>query len=114
MPTPKENPVPDLPQVTTHLTPPGSVLTVRMPTDLDTEEVVPLAEELHRQTGLPVVVLSGDAALTVTTPEEARAALETALTETAEPDDALMEVSAAELLVQLRREGWELIRLRQP
>jgi hypothetical protein len=111
MPTPKENPVPDLPQVTTHLTPPGSVLTVQMPTDLTPEEVFPLAEELHRQTGLPVVMLSAGAALTATTPEEATAAVGDALTN-AEDDDGY--VSAADLLEELRLDGWELIRLRQP
>jgi DNA-binding transcriptional regulator LsrR (DeoR family) len=73
MPTPGENPVPDLPHVETVPTPPGSIVVVRISPE-DAEGTFALAEELHRQTGLPIVMVTPGADLAVTTPPDAAAA----------------------------------------
>lgn len=110
--------MPDLPHVQTVKTPPGSVITVRVPADSGPEQTFTLAEELHRQTGLPVVLLDGDADLTVTTPEDAETALAATLPESYPfadwGDDRMRREAAGTLLDDLRGKGWELVRVRQP
>lgn len=92
-------------------TPPGSVITIRVPDDGGPEQTFALATELHRQTGLPVVVLNGSAELSVTTRQEAEEALGRRITYRTGDDAALL---SAFLLSDLAEDGWELIRLRQP
>lgn len=104
--------MPDLPHVQTVRTPPGSVLVVHVAPE-DAEGTFTLAEELHRQTGLPVVVVTPGAELSVTTPEEAEAALALVLGN-AEADWTGAPGLPRDLLSLLRGEGWELVRLRQP
>jgi hypothetical protein len=97
-------------------TPPGSVIVLRLPEAIHAEDGFPFAEELHRQTGLPVVVVDArsSAELSVTTREEQEEALTDAL-----EDDRLDGTPGGLALAQallglLREDGWELIRLRQP
>lgn len=99
------------PTVTQASTPPGSVIVVRVDA-AEVEETFTLAKELHRQTGLTVVVTTPGADLSVTIPEEAVAALTDALTAvvTVMPEPEV----ATSLLDELAAKGWELVRLRQP
>lgn len=101
------------PTTTRLSTPPGSVVVVRVDADDDQEGTFALAEELHRQTGLPVVVTTPGADLSATTPEEAADALAAAL-----PAGLLNEWSRAGIarhaLADLRGDGWRLVRLSEP
>lgn len=101
------------PTVTRVPTPPGSVIVVRNPDPpAPAEEQFAAATELHRQTGLPVVVVTGEGDLWASLPEDAERALVSVLTATVTvmpaPD------LARDLLDALRAEGWALIRLRHP
>lgn len=99
------------PTVTRTPTPPGSVIVVRVAAD-EADDTLDLAGELHRQTGLPVVVVAPGADLSVTTPDEAEAALDAALNVAADLRLTLDEVTGAGVLHQLTEDGWALVRVR--
>jgi hypothetical protein len=93
-------------------TPPGSVLVLHLPDlGLTPEDAEPAAEELHRLTGLPVVLTDDGTDLSVTTREEAEAAMVGALMVTA---DLPRDERAEGLLDGLAVDGWALVRLRRP
>ena len=101
------------PTVTRIPTPPGSVIVVRNPDPpAPAEEQFAAATELHRQTGLPVVVVTGEGDLWASRPEDAREALGAALNAAAPTADDWADPD--EVLAQLRDAGWTLIQLRHP
>lgn len=93
-----------------HPTPPGSVITVHLPSEAAADDHgFPFAVELHRQTGLPVVVVDAQADLSVTTPQEAEAVLRRLMEYRTGEDSADL---ARILIPDLAEQGWLLVQVR--
>lgn len=94
------------PRVTRIPLTPHTLLIVHVTRELAPEAVLPFAAELHQQTGLPVLLLDDGAAVTVSERDQSAAALRDALR-------VQGPTSAADVLEELDRMGWELVQLRR-